>query len=80
MTADVYGSVAYQMGIAVPTDALAQPHPNIFHDADMSQLNMVLSARGAALAQTIAESGFKCFDDSDGYNDIFPSVNYLFTL
>ena len=46
--------------------------PKMFHDAEMKYYSMVLWARGAALAQTAAGSGFGCFDDPEGYNGFCP--------
>ena len=55
--AEVYANVVYAMGFAASTDALAQPHPRLFHDAEVKYYNRVLRARGRRLFKRQRETG-----------------------
>ena len=46
---DVYTNVVYAVGFAASTDALAQAHPRVLHDAEVKDYNRVLRARGRRL-------------------------------
>ena len=56
VVAEVYANVVYAMGFAASTDALAQAHPRMFHDAEVKYYNRILRSRGRRLFQRQRET------------------------